>query len=138
MGKQSFSYGGRAFSYGAKTAIGAGMNKPQKIDGDIVEENSSYEKHSNGVVNLKPLQPLIGQTIRGVNVRMNNNIIKPFSTPKLQRNLPLSSETLNPQNSPAIAHLGKAIGSSKSLVKNIGGLFRGRGVESKNNIRLVL
>ena len=114
-----------------------GNIKPVRLPSDIISETASQVTHLNGVTNLKPLQPLFGQTIKGLNIRANNNVIKPFSSQIKASRIPLSAESVNPENSPAVAHLGKAVGSAKSVVKNISGIF-GRGVESKNNIRLVL
>jgi hypothetical protein len=86
-----------------------------------------------------PLQQLFGQTIRGDNVRVNPNVIRPFSQPRNARaRVPLSSATLNPQNTPVLAHLGKPVGRSESLVKNVSGAFKGKGLQLKNNIKLVL
>ncbi len=118
---------------------GKGLKKPARILGDVIEETSQYTKHLNGAVNLKPLQPLLGQKIVGDNIRQASNVIKPFTTAvsSSMKKIPLSAATLG-DNAPSVAHLGKAIGQTKSLVKNVSGLFRGKGMEQKNNIRLVL
>jgi hypothetical protein len=141
MARTTLKYG-RVFKPGAKHLRydGQGLKKPARILGDVIEETTQFTKHLNGAVNLKPLQTEFGKKLVGDNIRQASNVIKPFTSAvsKSVRQLPLSASTLG-DNAPALSHLGKAVGQSKSLVKSVGGLFRGRGMEPpKNNIRLVL
>ena len=132
-----FAYGGKIFSYNRRAFMG-GLIKPPELPSDVVQESNSHTMHRNGVVHQKPLQQLYGQDIRGVSVRMNNNVIRPFSNPKTPKRIPLSADSINTQTDPVVSHLGKSNGQSKSQVQNVA-LFKGKGLlQGKNNIRLVL
>ena len=140
MARKSFAPRGRALSYRGKSFSYSGNGLKLPRINDIAAETKKAVQYVDGLVAQKPLQQLFGQKIVGDNIRQASQVIKPFSSTvkSIGKRLPLSSETLNPQNAPALVHLGKAIGSSKSLVKNVSGLFKGKGLANKNNIKLVL
>ena len=107
-------------------------------ENEIQEETPQHTEFKTGISVQKPLQQMYGQHIKGLNIRANNNVIKPFGAQPRPSKVPLSATSINPQNSSVIAHLGKPIGASRSLVKNVS-LIQGNGLlQGKNNIRLVL
>lgn len=138
----------KLFRYGRTLRYGK-VFRPSKMHGkglrgeggfgniDVLGETDKLKQYVDGSIVQKPLIQRFGEKVVGLDIRQNSQIIKPFSQAKSAR-VPLSSASLNIQTSPEFAHVGKAIGAAKSQVKNLASVFKGRGLENKNNIRLVL
>ena len=129
---------GRVYRQGRTEIRGRGLRGDGIVgDGvlDIVGETKDLVKYTDGSIMQKPLLQRFGEKSVGLDIRQNLNKIQPFSQIKAPTRVPLSSASINVQNSPEFAHVGKAVGQAKSQIKR---LFGGKGVETKNNIRLVL
>jgi hypothetical protein len=106
-------------------------------DMNVLGETDKLKQYVDGTIVQKPLIQRFGEKVVGLDIRANPQIIKPFSQVKSAR-VPLSSTSINAGADAVVAHAGKAVGQVKSQVKNLASIFKGRGVENKNNIRLVL
>ena len=137
----------KLFRYGRTLRYGK-VFRPSKMHGkglrgegfgniDVLGETDKLKQYVDGSIVQKPLIQRFGEKVVGLDIRQNSQIIKPFSQAKSAR-VPLSSASINAQTDATVAHIGKAIGAAKSQVKNLASVFKGRGLENKNNIRLVL